>query len=143
MIVTHVTLVVDFDEHISVTLIEKPIGRAIGSADDRSGCFQPFILAEVKQAEDHDHSKFIRFVQNSCQPLHIFGPQRSILAKSRIMPRLLLGVAFRRAALEIDREREQTMSPPLRHRGNEFTRVPLRVPLGRIRISPALHRRRI
>ena len=52
------------------------------------------------------------------------------------MPRLVLRVALRAAALQVERDREQPVLPPLRHRGDELARVAVGVPLLRVGIGP-------
>src|SRR5439155_19665186 len=53
-----------------------------------------------------------------------------------VMPRLVAGIAARVAALQVDRECQQSVAAPLRHGGDELVGVPLAVPALRIRIRP-------
>jgi hypothetical protein len=59
------------------------------------------------------------------------------------VPGLGIRAAHRHPALEIDRERQQTVPPPFRHRSNELAGVAFRVPFAGIGISPVCNRVRV
>src|SRR5262245_54977118 len=52
------------------------------------------------------------------------------------MPRLISRVTLWRTALKVDRECQQTVTPPFRHGGDELLCVPVRIPFSGVRIRP-------
>jgi hypothetical protein len=136
VIVFHVGLVVDLDEHVAPSAVEHPLSGRVHGAQHGLLALQPLVLAKVKESEDHGHAELVRPLDHPLQPREAVVPQRAIGLDGRVVPGLLLRVALGRAALEVDREGEQPVPPPLRHRGDELARVALGIPGLGVRVGP-------
>src|SRR6266480_6512217 len=99
MLVTHIALVIDFDQYVAITAGENPFSGVIRGANDRCLIAQSLVLAEIEITEDNYHSKFVRTIDNAFEPLHVVRPQGAILRDGGIVPRLVFRVTLRRAAL--------------------------------------------
>src|SRR6266849_1571201 len=144
LVVTHIiAVVVDLDQHVAIAAIENPLRGVIRRANNRGLITQSLVLAEVEVTEDNYHPEFVCPIDDAFEPLHVIRAQGAILDDGRVVPRLVFRVALRRAALQIDCEREQAVVPPLRHRRDELARVALCVPLASIWIRPLRNRVRV
>ena len=56
------------------------------------------------------------------------------------MPRLVLRIPLRTAALKVQGETQQAVPPPLGHRGQELACVAVRIPTSAVRVRPAIAR---
>src|SRR6185503_6143701 len=101
------------------------------------------VLAEVEVTENDDHAEFVRFVEDALQSSEVITPQRTIGFDGGVVPRLVLRVTLRRTALQIEGEREQSVSPPFGHGSNEFTRVAIGVPFAGVGIDPVAQSLRV
>jgi hypothetical protein len=95
VVVSHVALVVDFDDHILVTALEEPLRRLVGGVHNRRRVRQPLILAKIKVAQNDNHADFVGAIEDALQPAHRVGTKRTVRLQGRIVPGLITRITFR------------------------------------------------
>src|SRR6516225_12315848 len=122
MIVTgDVALVRNLDEHVGVALRKQPFRRVMRCTQHGRLILQTLVLSEVEITDDRHHPKLVCTIEDSRKPIQTVRSQGTVRLECRVMPRLILRVTFRAAALEINRETKQAVTPPLGHRCNELS----------------------
>jgi hypothetical protein len=78
VIVTHVALVVDLDQHVAISFCQNPVDGVVHAADHGRLVLQAFVLAKVVDPQDDRHSQRVRRVEYLFEPMHVVRPQAAV-----------------------------------------------------------------
>jgi hypothetical protein len=102
IILFDVALVVDFNNHIFVPVIEKPCYHILNTACDCQFIFKILILPEIKQSQYDNHVKIVCFGQYPFQSAHKFRAKFPVSRIRTIDPVFLIAITNGTTSLKID-----------------------------------------
>ena len=78
VVVADIALVVDLDQDVAVAVVEQPVHALSTARTTAASSRQSLVLAEVEDAEDHDHAELVGPVEDLRQAGHVVGPKRAV-----------------------------------------------------------------
>ena len=123
-----VHFVAQFQENVAVTAFSQPPDRTRYRRAHRVVRSASVKLTKVEQPDDHRHAQSVCFGQHPTQALHVMRVETAVRPKGGVVPRLVLGVSERTAALQVDRDAVEAGGAPVGHGPNARFRIAVRVP---------------